>query len=486
MPASEPHTTRDDAAFDVGAELGLDTGPGQDLELIVSDLSLARAFFEGVPAARLLARVRLGYDERDLGTAGGSYDALLVEMLGAVRPALERVRRAASRHGRAASDEGAILIAEGAVAALVWAVALAPDADASLAETLGEASGTTRVSDVKEVGDFMRAVETGCGAFDERLLPEGSTTSPRLALFEACIRLAARLAIGPWPRERLARAQAQLYRSELGVSLLRLASQPLLPRSVEVDTRRRDRRMVRLERAELDALVQRDPHEIASAIARLEAQTHAPTHLDSLVSDLARLLGASGTLVLAVPYTPTPEAAASAPPPSMRPSWLPADWSSPETVSALAHALEHGALTVPRLFALAARGGEPALDAIGAEMLRVAEHPFASEAFSEILSRSARPRDVMRLVTYFAVAPDPAVAARALATSSAPDVATVLRAWLEAMLPQDGSPPPVGDDPHTSSAARLRACIAALQPYPTLYAAVCPLLDRVSRAPAAP
>ena len=235
-------------------------------------------------------------------------------------------------------------------------------------------------------------------------------------------------------------------------------------------------------------MIVRDPptgmtREIASAIARLEAEAHASTHLDSLVSDLARLLTLSGTLVLALPYDATTRDAPSPPPPSMRPSWLPTDWSSPDTASALAEAVEHGAVTPPRLHAIVARGGDPALDAIGAEMLRVAQHPFASAAFSEVLSRSARPRDVMRLVTYFAVAPDPTVAARALATSSAPDVATVLRAWLEAMLPQDGSLPPFGEDPHTSSSARLKVCITALQPYPVLYREVCPLLERLSAAP---
>jgi len=72
-----------------------------------------------------------------------------------------------------------------------------------------------------------------------------------------------------------------------------------------------------------------------------------------------------------------------------------------------------------------ARGGEPALDALGAEMLRVAAHPFASAAFAEVLAKSGRPRDVIRLVTYFAIGPDPAAGARALASCSAPELPTV-------------------------------------------------------------
>jgi hypothetical protein len=130
------------------------------------------------------------------------------------------------------------------------------------------------------------------------------------------------------------------------------------------------------------------------------------------------------------------------------------------------------------------RGGGPALDAIGAEMLRVPLHSAASDAFAEILARSGRPRDVIRLVTYFAITPDPDAAARSLNACGAPELPAVLRAWLEAMLPSDGTTPPDGDDPSTSSAARLHACVSSLAPYPHLYAAVRPLLVRVSEAPA--
>jgi hypothetical protein len=118
-----------------------------------------------------------------------------------------------------------------------------------------------------------------------------------------------------------------------------------------------------------------------------------------------------------------------------------------------------------------------ALDAISAEMLLVATHPFASAAFAEILARGARPRDVIRLVTYFAIAPDPAPAARALAVCTAPELPRVLSAWLEAMLPQ------AEDDPSTSGAERVTACVAALKPYPPLYRAVQPLLSRLTDAP---
>jgi hypothetical protein len=284
---------------------------------------------------------------------------------------------------------------------------------------------------------------------------------------------------GPWQHERLFAAARDLYASSLAVQLLHVAPQQLFPRAIEMETQRADRRMVRLERADLDALVRRDAREVASAIARLEG---SKTRLDTLIADLGRLLAANGVLVLSTPVV-SGEAVASTPP-TPRPSWIPSDWASAATAASLADAVEVGALTIPRLHAIVERGGEPALDAIGAEMLK-GTHPYASASFADLLSRSARPRDVMRLVTYFAVAPDPSVAARALAASPSPDVATVLRAWLETMLPSDGASVPTGDDPDTSSAARLRACITALQPYPQLYKAVSSLLGRVSTAPEA-
>jgi len=140
-------------------------------------------------------------------------------------------------------------------------------------------------------------------------------------------------------------------------------------------------------------------------------------------------------------------------------SWLPSDLGSVEAASRLAAALERGATTAPRARSVILRGGDPALDAIGAEMLDAAAHPFASAVFADILGRASRERDVVRLVSYFAIAPDVATAAHALATSTAPEVPSMLRAWLESILPAD-----------------VPRCVAALAPYPHLYAAVKPLL----------
>jgi hypothetical protein len=96
--------------------------------------------------------------------------------------------------------------------------------------------------------------------------------------------------------------------------------------------------------------------------------------------------------------------------------------------------------------------------------------------FAEVFSHSDRPRDVLRLVTYFAIAPDPVRAARALSGCKAAELPRVLGAWLDGMLPADGQ-----DGPE-SSAARVTACIASLKPYPSLYGAVRPLLTRLDLA----
>jgi hypothetical protein len=112
-------------------------------------------------------------------------------------------------------------------------------------------------------------------------------------------------------------------------------------------------------------------------------------------------------------------------------------------------------------------------------MLDVSAHPYASAVFAETLAAASRDRDVVRLVTYFAIAPDPTSAAHALSACRAAEVPTVLRAYLESMLPADGGLTPVGD----GGGARIAACITALRPYPHLFRAVQPLLSRISDLP---
>jgi hypothetical protein len=432
-----------------------------------------------VPVARLLARTRLASDEEDLAAAPLSaerskWDALMTALLGGSPATLERLKRQVARHARAASDEGPLPASPGVMATLAYCCAASSDADASMAEALvGRTDGIP----------IDPRVTRAAAAYDGRL--SSPLRDPRGALFEACVRLAARGSVGPWTRERLASASRQLWSSEAKLVLVRRSGESLYPRDLETEVPLPERRMIRLDRAALDAFVARDPRELAAIVARLPQDRLPDAHLDSLLADLARLLAHSGTLVLSalLPNQPADGEGLYAPPSSRPPSWLPTDWSTVEAGAALADAFERGATTQPRMRAAVARGGEPALDAVGAEMLRVAAHPFASAVFAEILARSGRIRDVVRLVTYFAVAPDPAPAARALSACASPDLPSVLTAWMEAMLPSDGELAPPGADPLTSSAARLTACIASLAPYPHLYRAVRPLLSRVSLSP---
>jgi hypothetical protein len=472
------------------SDVGLTLGSGDRAELLIADLALARALYSGIPAGRLLARMRLASDERDLevNAASGkapasSWDALVSRLFDGSAAALERVKRAIARQTRGASDEGPLRVSESCVAALAFALAVSTDPDASPAEILGAGAR----------GDLGEpALARACATYDPRLA--SAQADRRAVVFEACVRMATRGSAGPWPAEQLMEAIAQLEASELHLTLLRRSSAALFPLAFDAEIADADRRMALLERAELDAVVQKDPRELASALARSDRERTdrdrpdrsrlVSSHLDTLIADLTTLLQRPGELVLAVPPPDLARDEEATPIPSVRPaSWVPTDWTSAEAVATLGDAVERGTITVPRLRGIIARGGEPALDAIGAEMLRVGAHPFASVAFAELLAHSGRPRDVIRLVTYFAVAPEPADAARALSACVASELPTVLRAWLEAMLPSDGGLVPFGENPDTSSAARVTACVSALAPYPKLYGAVRPLLARVSEAP---
>lgn len=452
-------------------DLGVVLAPEHRIELIVADLSLAHAFFEGVPAARLLAR---GLLARGDGTEADG-DAQLTRFSPDAE-ALERLRRAIARHERHALDEGPLPADRATIAALVFGFFSSASADASLAEIF--ASDPPRPPE---------AVARACAFYDGRLASPnapGESRDVRVPLFEACVRLATNGACGPWSYERMVDMTRQLASSEIGIHWAS-AEVRLFP--LDIAVAQDDARMTRIDRASLDAFVTRDPRELAAAIARAErSRPPSRARLDTFVADLAVLLRSRGALVLALPL-PDPEVDEPLPsaPPSDRPSSIPLDWSHDDVAASLADAVERGVTPLSRVRNLVARGGEPALDAIGAEMLKAPLHPFASAVFADILARSGRPRDVIRLVTHFAIAPEPQVAARSLSSCSAPELPSVLRAWLEAMLPSDGGDAPFGDDPQTSSAARLTACVASLQPYPHLYQAVKPLLSRVSEHPPA-
>jgi hypothetical protein len=408
---------------------GLEPGPGDDVELRIVDAAVARALFEGIPAARVLARVRLGQR-----AGGAAWDTHLRKLVREDPVAYDRVKRSIARHARAAVDEGLLAASEATTAALFDAVASLEDADASLAEIAQ---------------------------------PDADKRAPA---FEACAHLATRASLGPMRWERLRAIAAQLEREQIGVHLFDRAAASFFPHGVDV-VAPGDARMAPLDRRRLDALVSKDPRQLAGAVWKIE-QLGGGAHLQlaTFLADLARLLARPGTLVVAIAPSEPPEDAAAVR--GSAPSWAPAGWS-PATAEALADALERGATTFARVRAAAMRGGEAALDALGAEMLRVTAHPVASAAFADVLASSSRPRDVVRLVTYFALAPDPAPAARALGACAAVDLPRVLGAWLEAMLPADGG------GPRSSGGARVSACVASLRPYPHLYRAVQPLLRRV-------
>jgi hypothetical protein len=453
---------------------------GAHVELFVSDLALARSLHESVPAARLLARAQLARDTQDMS----AWTALLVQLAGGPGREADRVLRAVGRHLRDAIAEGPLVAPDSVVAVLVLAVSVdhaereqgSDDHDATLAELTSRAGALA----------CNEAVVRSCGLYEPRItaanLARKPSSSPlRFALYDACVRLAATSSIGPWSATRLADLVEQLASSELAV-LWRTGGH--LPDALEAP--RAERHLAVVERGPLDALVARDPRELASVIARHQRAPHGAASrapLDSFLADLTHLLKRGGSLVVAMKELDPEGQPLPTSPPSERPSAIPVDWTQPTVATTLAESLERGHVPISRVRNLAARGGEPALDALGAEMLRVQVHPHASAAFAEILARSGRPRDVIRLVTYFAIAPDPQLAARALSACGAPELPAVLRGWLEAMLPSDGQLAPFGDDPYTSSTARLTACVASLAPYPRLYNAVHPLLLRVSERP---
>jgi hypothetical protein len=402
-----------------------------EVELAVVDLGVARAFWEGVPSARLLARVRLDRDAMDADQEGAAFgtqsgwDVLLARLCGKAPSSLDRVKKGVARHARAASDEGALRASDARVAALVHTFLSAADADASPAE------GAALAHDLEE------PVRRACSSFDRRL---GRVTADRrAAAFEACLELATIQSALPERFDVVAR--------ELGDGLVASATE-LYPWG-ESDVPKDDRRACLLGRGALERA-------IGASAPHRRGRFAAP------------LLARRGELVLFVVIEPN---VTSSVPPIDPSSFLPTDFAAPDAARRLAVALERGATTIHRARAIVMRGGETALDQLGEEMLHAAAHPYASAAFAEILARAGRERDVVRLVGYFAIAPNPVAAARALSMSPARELPTVLRGWLESMLPGVEGGDDATDDPSASARARLSACIEALAPYPNLQAA---------------
>lgn len=405
-------------------------GEDHEIELAMVDLGVARAYWEGVPAARLLARIRLDRDERDLVDLGdresglelasSTWDKLTARLLAGDGASHERVKRAIARHGRAASNEGPLFADDTAIAALVYVLLSASESEGDSSPAEGAADGT----------HVHALVVRACSKLDDRL--GAKAADPRAAAFETCLHIAT-LATVP------ALTTLAVLR-ELGESAVSPA--PLYPWG-DVDVPVADRHALLLDRT------------VVAASPRFARELGAlAAHHGSFVAFIKLEARVSHDL------QPVPTS-----------SWLPTDLGSPDAANRLASALERGATTAPRVRSVILRGGDAALDAIGAEMFKIAAHPFASAVFADILGRASRERDVVRLVSYFAIAPDAATAAHALAVCTAPEVPTVLRAWLESLTPDHGS----ADD---EGAARVASCIAALAPYPHLHGAVKPLLGK--------
>jgi len=401
-----------------------------DVLIAIVDVGRARAFWEGVPVARLLARVRLHRDERDLvdldarasgvDFSGASWDTILARLVAHAPTSLDRLKRRIARHARAAWDDGPLPASDPAVAALVYAALSSIDEEASAAEGVADA------------GPIEDAFARGALVLDERLVAGGDVRAP---IFEACLELATEATTSEM---RLGDVRSALD------GLTVVASGPLYPWG-DPEIPLSERRTTLLDRGDLERRI--SPHE----------RDRQRTSQSPLAREIAHLLSRRGDVLLVAAREPRSLREAPELPPA---SWFPADLGSPDAPKALAGALERGATTAPRVHALLTREGDRALDAAGREMLEVASHPFASAVFAEILASISRERDVVRLVTYFAIAPDPAPAARALSMCTARELPTVLRGWLESTLPRD----------------RLLACIAALEPYPSLRDAVKPIL----------
>jgi hypothetical protein len=462
-----------------------------EVELTVVDLGVARALWEGVPIGRLLARVRLHRDERDLidldlrasgvdFAEASSWDIALARLLASTPASLDRVKRAIARHARAASDQGPLAAGDVVIAQLVHSLLSSSDADASPAEGAAEAL------------PIDEPVRVACARTDERL---GRTSGDRRAApFEACLELAKRASAPAWPLDALDDVLGALAAVKNGdirdgsypkradlPAVLSASSAVLYPWGDEGDVPIHDRRACLLDRASIERVLLLPERELAAVVTRA-APLYPDLPIAKTSSDVSTALAKHGTLLLVATREPRSQREAPRVPPA---SWQPADLDATEAALALASALERGSITAPRARSLLIGGGDPALDAIGKEMLNVAAHPFASAVFAELLAPFARERDVVRLVTYFAIAPDPAAAAHALSLCNAREVvSTVLKAWLETMLPTDGALAEPGSDPETSVSARVGLCIAALRPYPGLYDVVQPLLSRLSELPA--
>ncbi len=424
-----------------------------ELSLISVDLGLARALYAGVPASRLLARMRLARDELDLVSqadratgldlATSGWDRLMAHLLASDPEAFARIKAGVERHARAGAQEGPLEADDEHVAAVALSLLAGPDLDSSLAESaiLPLMSGAA--------AERARAVDPRLGALGDRRGPA----------FEACLRLARGAHLGPWSVAELGTLTHAIEELTGVRPLLSAVAADPYPWG-DADVPVQFRRVCLLERGPLERVAYDGSPQSSPYGAGSEAD---PTYV--FTRALRTLLRRNETVGVAARPRVTQQRPQVSVPPA---SWLPTAIDTDDGAKRLAQALERGATTLPAVRARVLRGGDPALEAISREMLEVSAHPYASCVFAEILAIAGRERDVVRLISHFAVSPDPSEAAHALSLCERREVPEMLRAWLEESLARHGSDP--------AAAARLRACIDVLEPYPHLYEAVRPLV----------
>src|SRR5437763_371465 len=132
-------------------------------------------------------------------------------------------------------------------------------------DLLGDSNIELRVADLS-AARARPAVSRACAAYDARLAT--ADVDARVPAFEACVRLATVASVGPWSYARLMETTRLLAASEIGISW---ASAELRLFPVDFVVPPAVARMTRIDRTSLDALVARDPRELAKAIARVEA-----------------------------------------------------------------------------------------------------------------------------------------------------------------------------------------------------------------------
>ena len=330
----------------------LEPRSGDRLEFRVVDASLARALYDGIPAARLLARARpIARRRRGRDVGVGRAPARAARRLLRAGQARDGASRA-GRPRRGAAPRPA-----------------RPRSRCSHGRSPRLRRPTRRSPRSRPPRARPRRATRACSPSARRTTRAWRTARPtgaRPRSRRACASRRARCS-GRSPWDRVRAIATQLERAEIGVRLLGDAPGVDLP----APRRRRDRG-------------ERSPHDGARprAARRARREGSAPAGGDDRPHGPR---GRRGRAARDLPRRPRAaprarrddrrrparaRAARRRRRPRRAPALHPAEWTA-STAAALADALERGATTFPRVRAAAVRGGEAALDAIGAEMLDV-------------------------------------------------------------------------------------------------------------------